>query len=499
MQPYESLEAHFTRIFHLSHAKAMISWDEATMMPVGGGAARGEAHATIDVLMHEMVTDPRVSDWLAGIDERRLDRWQQANIREIRKWHEKASCLPGDLVEAQARATSACEQAWRSARASNDWDGLRPKLETVFSLARREAEIRSAVSNLPLYDAMLDIYEPGMSSQRLTEEFGYLKSFLPDFIQSVIESQKSHPALPLEGPFSDEQQKQLGLKMMETLGFNFNKGRLDVSHHPFCGGVPDDVRITTRYRNDSFLESMMATLHETGHALYEQGLPVDWRTQPVGDALSFATHESQSLLMEMQACRSPEFARFVTPVIQSICGAGRSEDTAWQSDNVYRLLTHVETGYIRVDADEVTYPMHVIMRFEIEKAIIEGDLLLEDLPDVWNEKMQAYFGLDTSGNFKDGCLQDVHWPAGLIGYFPTYTLGAMTAAQLFHSAREQNPHLMQQIEKGDFSQLVAWLRTHVHEKGRSHTFDELLTSATGSSLDVSYFVNHLKTRYLSDA
>lgn len=496
MDAYKALEQHFARIFHLQHAKAMISWDKATMMPMGGGAARGEAQATMDVLVHEMVTDEKVSDWIASLDEKQLDGWQQANLREIRDWHEKASCLPAGLVEAQARATSRCEQAWRSARANNEWQTLLPKMQEVFNLARQEAEVRSEVTNLPLYDAMLDIYEPGMTSQVLTKEFGYLKNHMPGFIQEVLEFQKQHQPLPLQGPFSDEQQKQLGIRMMQTLGFDFDRGRLDVSHHPFCGGVPDDVRITTRYRSDSFLESMMATLHETGHALYEQGLPEDWRTQPVGDALSMATHESQSLLMEMQACRSREFVNYVTPIIQEVCAGEHADQPEWQRDNLYRLMTKVEAGYIRVDADEVTYPMHVIMRFELEKALIEGDMLLKDLPDAWNEKMQTYLGLSTEGDYTNGCLQDIHWPEGMIGYFPTYTLGAMTAAQLFHSAKEKIPGLLGQIEQGDFSRLVSWLRENIHTHGKRLSFDELLTSATGSQLDVTYFVDHLKQRYL---
>ena len=496
MQSYKVLEGHFARIFHLSHAKAMISWDEAAMMPMGGGAARGEAHAALDVTLHELITDSRVPEWLSQVELDSLDDWQTANFREMENAYKKASCMPVDLVEAQARAVSRCEQAWRSARARNDWPGLLPPLTEVFNLARREAEVRSAVSNLPLYDAMLDMYEPGMTASKLTTEFGVLKAFLPQFIQQVLDTQRRKETLPLTGSFSDEQQKQLGLRMMETLGFDFNRGRLDVSHHPFCGGVPDDVRITTRYRTDSFLESMMATLHETGHALYEQGLPVNWRTQPVGGALSFSTHESQSLLMEMQVCRSPEFARYVTPVIQEICAGEDGSLPAWQTDNIYRLLTQVEPGLIRVDADEVTYPMHVILRFELEKALIEGELKLKDLPEAWDEKMFAYLGLDTKGNFKDGCLQDVHWPSGLVGYFPTYTLGAMTAAQLYQAARRQINDLMSQIEQGDFSHLVEWLRVNVHQKGKSQNFDELLTDATGCTLDASYFINHLKTRYL---
>lgn len=503
MKAYKSLEQHFDRIFHLGHAKAMISWDEATMMPMGGGLARGNSHATLDVLLHDMVTDPRVGDWIDAADTETLGDWQRANLREIRQLNLQSSCLPADLVEAQAKAKSLCEQTWRSARQNNDWHGLMPLLDEVVNLGKREAELRvssnKSSSNLSLYDSLLDLYEPGMRSDLLSVEFDRLKAFLPDFLQEVIEVQSKSPALPLTGNFEEEKQRQLGLQMMGTLGFDFNRGRMDVSHHPFCGGVPDDVRITTRYNTENFLDSLMATLHETGHALYQQGLPTDWISQPVGDALSFATHESQSLLMEMQACRSREFVEHIAPQLQSLFAGNNAKAPEWQSENLYRHSVRVKPDFIRVDADEVTYPLHVILRFDIEKALINGDLSTAQIPEVWNEKMKEYLGISTEGNFTNGCLQDVHWPAGLLGYFPTYTLGAMTAAQLFRSAKDQIPGLMNQIREGDFSNLVAWLGKNIHQKGKKESFDELLQSATGSTLNVDFFIDHLKERYLSAA
>ncbi|MBD3649387.1 MAG: carboxypeptidase M32, partial [Pseudomonadales bacterium] len=342
------------------------------------------------------------------------------------------------------------------------------------------------------------VYEPEMTSATLDELFADLKSFLPPFVEQVIERQKNQDVLPLTGDFSVDNQRKLGLEMMKTLGFDFDHGRLDVSHHPFCGGVPEDVRITTRYEAGTFVSAIMAVIHETGHALYQQGLPRAWCAQPVGDALSSGTHESQSLLMEMQASRTREFLTYMAPIAQRIFLGGESNDPAWSIDNLERIYTRVERSYIRVDADEVTYPLHVILRYEMEKDLIEGKVEVRDLPELWDAKMQDYLSLTTKDNFRDGCLQDVHWPAGLIGYFPTYTLGAMTAAQLFAAARKAVPDLLAEIGKGNFAPLLEWLRTNVHTKGKYLSWKDLMVEATGSELDAEFFKTHLRERYSPD-
>jgi len=325
--------------------------------------------------------------------------------------------------------------------------------------------------------------------------FADLKDFLPEFAAQVINQQAAELVLPLTGDFSIDKQKALGVEVMTALGFDFDHGRLDISHHPFCGGVPDDVRITTRYNTGNFVESLMGVIHETGHAMYEQGLPADWRRQPVGEALSSGTHESQSLLMEMQAGRTREFLQFLAPRAQRIFLGHESNDPAWSVDNLHRLYTRVERSHIRVDADEVTYPLHVILRYELEKDLIAGTLKVKDIPDAWDAKMSEYLDISTAGNFTDGCLQDVHWPAGLFGYFPTYTLGAMTAAQLFAAATREVKDLHGGISRGDFSQLLAWLRDKVHGQGKFLSFDELMLGATGETLDAKHFKQHLTQRY----
>ncbi len=312
----------------------------------------------------------------------------------------------------------------------------------------------------------------------------------------MLERQRARPApLPLDGPFDVAAQRALGVKLMAALGFEFAHGRLDVSHHPFCGGTPDDVRITTRFDPADFTSSLMAVLHETGHALYERGLPAAWRHQPVGGARGMSLHESQSLLIEMQACRSRAFAEFAAPLARAAFGGA---GPAWDADNLHRLSTRVVPGLIRVDADEVTYPAHVILRYRLERALLAGELDLADLPGAWRDGMRSLLGIAPDDD-KDGCLQDIHWPSGAWGYFPTYTLGAMTAAQLFAAARTQLPGLIKDLARGDFSQLLGWLRANVHGHGSRYSAAELLTRATGAPLGVAAFKRHLEARYLDEA
>lgn len=496
MGSYHSLHEHFRRIYDLKHLAAIAGWDEAAMMPAGGGPARARALSTLNVMIHELLTEPGVRDWIEAAGSESLDEWQAANLREIERVVVEATAVPAEVVRERTLVTAKSEQAWRFHRAENDWATMQPLLEKVIAISRTYGEALAAARGCSAYDALLDTYEPGVTSDQVDAVFADLEAFLPGFVDEVIDKQSSEELLPLDGDFSIDKQKEVGMQVMAALGFDFEHGRLDVSHHPFCGGVPDDVRITTRYNTGNFVESLMAVIHETGHAMYEQGLPQGWRDQPVGEARSAGTHESQSLLMEMQACRTREFLQYLAPIVQRAFLGGETNEAAWSVDNLYRHYTRVQRSYIRVDADEVTYPLHVILRYKLEKALIDGELEVRDLPDAWDAKMQEYLGISTAGNFTDGCLQDVHWPAGLIGYFPTYTLGAMTAAQLFAAAVRETDQIHARITQGDFAPLLGWLRENVHAKGSLLTFDELLTQATGAPLDAKWFKAHLRQRYM---
>lgn len=493
MTAYSNLSAHFGRIAALSNAVGILQWDNDVMMPKGAAGTRAESMALLHVLRHGMTTDQRIGDWLAQADDDGdLGDWERANLREIRRLWTVETALPADLVEASSKAISACEMRWRQARAEADFAGLLPYLAEVLNLQRQIGRAKGEKLGLGAYDALLNDYEPGGRSQKIDALFDDLAAFVPGFTQEVLEVQARRPATPeLSGPFPIEKQRALGLRLMAAFGYDFERGRLDISTHPFCGGADNDVRITTRYDEADFTKALMGVLHETGHALYEQGRPQGWLNQPVGAARGMSLHESQSLLVEMQACRSREFIAFAAPLMrETFGGAG----PAWEDAALLRRYTRVEPGFIRVDADEVTYPAHVILRYRLEKALIADEMALAELPAAWNEGMASLLGVKVPDD-RLGCLQDVHWPSGGWGYFPTYTLGAMTAAQIFDAACTAVPDILPGIGRGDFSPLVGWLRANIHSQGSLLETDALLTRATGRPLDAGVFKAHLKRRY----
>lgn len=497
MTAYSDLAAHFGRISALSNAVGILQWDSDVMMPKGAAETRAESTALLHVLRHGMVTDARIGDWLGEADQdHALGEWERANLREIRRVWTVETALPADLVEASSKAVSACEMRWRQARAEADFAGLLPYLAEVLNLQRQIGAAKGERLGLSPYDALLNDYEPGGSAAKIDGLFDDLAAFLPGFTQEAMEVQARRPALEsLGGPFPTETQRALGIRLMAALGYDFERGRLDISTHPFCGGSDNDVRITTRYDEADFTKALMGVLHETGHALYEQGRPQGHLNQPVGAARGMSIHESQSLLMEMQACRSRPFLDFAAPLMRESFGG---QGSAWEAEAMWRRYTRVEPGFIRVDADEVTYPAHVILRYRLEKALIAGDMPLAELPAAWNAGMKSLLGV-TVPNDRLGCLQDIHWPSGGWGYFPTYTLGAMTAAQIFEAACTAEPGILPGIGKGDFSPLVGWLRAHIHGKGSLLSTDELLTQATGRPLDAGVFKAHLRRRYVDEA
>ena len=491
---YGDLAARFTRLGRVNDAAAMLSWDTAAVMPEGASEARGAQLATLRVISHELLTDPIIGHLLAEADaEPDLSSWQRANLAEMRHAHVRAVAVPSDLVEAVSVAASRCEMMWRGARKASDFKAVLPLAEDLLRLVRGQAQALAVTLKLSPYDALLDGYEPGGRAADIDPVFADLAAFLPGFIAEAREkTARRGAAIRPKGPFPIAEQKALAEKLMARIGFDFDHGRLDTSAHPFCGGVPDDVRITTRYNEADFVSALMGVLHETGHALYEQGLPRDWRDQPAGQARGMSIHESQSLLMEMQACRSIEFLTFLAPELRGVYG----EDPALVADNLRRLYVKVEPGFIRVDADEASYPAHVILRYRLERAMIAGEMKFADLPPAWSEGMTSLLGLKPT-NDAEGCLQDIHWYGGDFGYFPTYTLGAMTAAQLFAAARAAVPGLMDSLSRGEFAPLVTWLRANVHGLASSLSAREILIHATGRPLSVEPFKAHLKARYLA--
>jgi carboxypeptidase Taq len=494
---YDRLAARFARMAIINEASAVLGWDAAAMMPDGGAAARGDQLAVLAGLAHAQLTAPEVADDLAVAEagELDLDAWQQANLRLMRHAHTRANAVPPDLVEAQARAGSACEKVWRAARKANDFAAVRGHLEEVVRLVREQAAALAPALGLSPYDALMDGYQRGIGAADVAPVFAAYEAFLRGALPRAEALQASRPApVKPKVPFPAAAQEALCRRMSLRAGLEAEHSRLDRSAHPFCGGTPTDVRITTRYDEADFSTSLMGVMHETGHALYERGLPAAYARQPVGEAAGMAAHESQSLIIEMQGCRSDPYLAAMAGELAAAFGP----DPAFEGHNLARLLRRVERGFIRVDADEMTYPAHVILRFRLEQALVSGDLPVAGLPGAWNDGMRDLLGV-TPPTDTLGCLQDIHWYDGAIGYFPSYTLGAMAAAQLMAAARHALPDLDAALANADLGPLVGWLRSNVHNQGNRLGFNDLLRHATGKPLDPSDFMAHITGRYLTPA
>ena len=490
---YDQLSGTWKRLHHLGHLQSIAGWDQAANMPPKGNEARAAALAEMAALLHRMRTDAKLPDQLSRAEQEPLSNMERANLREMRRQWRVSNALPESLVQRQQIASSRCEHAWRTQRPANDWKGFVANFREVLTLAREEAALLSELNGVRKYDAMMDRFEPGMTCAQLDRVFGELRQWLPGMIQQVTARQAQQTLITPSGPFPQAAQRALCEQVMRLLGFDFEAGRLDVSTHPFCGGVPEDVRMTTRFREDDFLGSLMGTVHETGHGRYEQNLPRDWLGQPVADARSMALHESQSLSFEMQLGSHPGFVAQLAPLVAQALG----HQDAFEAGNLHKLLTRVKPGFIRVDADEVTYPAHIILRYEIERPLLEGEIEAEDVPALWDAKMMELLGVDTRGNFKDGPLQDVHWSEALFGYFPCYSLGAMYAAQWFAAMRRATPDLDARIGAGDLSPVFDWLRDNIWTQASRWTTDELARRASGEALNPAHFKAHLQARYLA--
>ena len=490
---YDELAGIWTQLHHFEHLQALAGWDQAAMMPPKGSDARASAMAEMEGLLHRMRTDPKLVDLLQRAAAEPVDAHARANLSEIRREWRAANALPQALVEATSLAGARCEHAWRTQRPANDWVGFLENFREVLRLGREVAQRLADETGLAPYDALMDHYEPGATSAEVDRVFGDLQQWLPGLVAQVREKQANDVVTLPIGPFPKSAQRALSHDVMALLGFDFDGGRLDESAHPFSGGVPEDTRLTTRYREDDLMQALMGTVHETGHARYEQNLPREWLGQPVSRARSMAIHESQSLSFEMQLGRGRAFAGLLAPLLRKHFG----DQAAFAPDNLHALMTRVKPGFIRVDADELTYPAHVILRYGIEKNLIDGSIEADDIPAQWDEGMQSLLGVDTRGNYRDGPLQDVHWSGGAFGYFPCYTLGAMYAAQWFGAIREAQPDLDVRIARGDLAPAFDWLRDNIWRQASRWPTAELATRATGEALNPAHFRRHLEARYLS--
>jgi carboxypeptidase Taq len=496
LTPYQQLEQEFRRLHAFRSAASILRWDSAVMMPRGSSEQRGEQLAALETESHSIVTSPRVSRLLdrAEANFAGLDDWQQANLREMRRERDHAIATPQNLVSRLAKATSRAEVKWVEARQKSDFSLFAPHLEEVVNLTRNKASLLGKATNLDPYAALVDEFSPGMTSEQIDAIFTTLGRRLPSLIQEAIGLQAQRPPIEITGRFAPSKQRQLANEVMKAVGFPFDRGRVDESEHPFTGGVPGDIRITTRFSPTDPLTGLMGVLHETGHAMYDVGLPEAWRGQPVGRDRGMAMQESQSLLLEMIICRNRPFLRYMRPLLEKAFGVSGPE---WEVENLYRLLLRVRRSLIRVDADEVTYSVHIMLRYELEKEILNGELKVKDLPAAWNSRLHDRLGVQPS-NDAEGCLQDVHWAVGSFGYFPSYAIGAVIAGQLYESLRADRPELDEEIAAGQFGGLFDWLRQNVHGLGASVDTPALIRNATGKPLSAAAWLRYIETKYLEE-
>lgn len=495
MNNYTKLENELLTISHFNNILSILYWDVAVNMPIGSGKSRTNEIVTLTSLVHSMLKSPMLKELLnkAKEESKNLNEWQNANIREIERKIIDANCIDEQLQKKLVAATTKAELVWRKARADNDYNLFKPHLQKVLAYTKEVAQVRADMFKCNPYDALIDMYDPSRTSSEIKQVFSVLKKELPRLINIVLEKQKSKKELVKSSELSPEVQKRIGKRVMEIMQFDTTKGRLDESTHPFCGGTPNDIRLTTRYNKDNFISGLMGIIHETGHALYEQNLPEMYKGQPVGLAKGMAFHESQSLFMEMQVGRSKEFTEFLAKLLHDEFNLKAEE---YSAENLYRKITEVKPDFIRVDADEVTYPMHVILRFEIEELLTEGDLNLDELPNFWDNKMQEYLGVKPT-NFSNGCLQDIHWSGGSFGYFPAYTNGAIIASMVMKKVQETHKDVKDDILKGEFSNLNNYLNKHFRNLGSLKNSADLLKNASGEEkINPEVYIKYLEEKYL---
>ena len=490
--PYKKLIQRSEEIALYSSTSALLGWDQETCIPKKGLNYRAEQCAFFGGKAHSLFTDPQVGNWISCCEDEGNfnDPSELANLREWRWSHDRAVKLSPEFIEDAERVRSHAMSAWAESREKNDFKIFSPHLEKIIKINQRKAE-SYGYSDHP-YDALIEGYERGSRTELIRELFDRLKPALREIGEAAARNSANISSQILNGDYPISSQKIFNKEIAESFGFDFDAGRIDAAVHPFCSGIaPGDTRLTTRYDTKDFSSSLYGVLHEVGHGLYEQGLPKEQFPTPSANAVSLGIHESQSRLWENHVGRSPSFWKTWYPraahIFPSLVKINQEE--------IISSTLRSEPSFIRVEADEATYDLHIILRFEIERDLISGDLKVADLPECWNAKFMEYFGLRVE-NDADGCLQDIHWSMGALGYFPTYTIGNLGAAQLYAKATEDDPGITTEIDEGKYGKLLDWLRIKIHSKGSLLLPNDLIKDATGEVLSESYHLEHLQRRYL---
>jgi carboxypeptidase Taq len=487
---WQDLCAYVCETALLQSTKELLEWDERTMMPQRAGEYRAEQISILSGMIHHRQTSSRLGDWLARLAETPLTNDPHsdagATIRQVRRDHERLSKVPAPLVKELARASVLGQQAFVRARKQGQFALVEPNLQHIVALKQQEAEA-IGYEDTP-YDALLDEFEPHVKTSHLSQIFSEVAEALVPLIHTISEAQRQAPTQILRRHYPESQQRRFGRQVAELIGFDFSRGRLDVTDHPFCAGMgPDDCRITTRYDERFFSSAFFGILHEAGHGIYEQGLRTEQYGLPPGTFTSLGIHESQSRLWENFVGRSGAFWLHCYPIAQQFFRVALGDASV---DDFLFAINEVRPSLIRVDADEATYNLHIVIRFEIEQALIRGDLRVGDLPSAWNAKYRQYLDI-TPLDDRQGVLQDIHWSAGLFGYFPTYSLGNLYAAQFIDQAKSELDDLDESFSRGEFGTLRQWLREQIHQHGQRYTPEELVEKVTGGPLSHRPLIDHL--------
>jgi carboxypeptidase Taq len=481
---------------HLTSVSSLVSWDQETYMPPKAAASRAEQSSLLAGITHERRTSKRLGDLIGQCEAddtlMRPGSETAANIREIRRDYDRSTKLPGDLVTELAKVGSQSQEVWKVAREKNDWGMFEPWLERMMELTRRKADCYGIAPGGEVYDALLDEYEPGATAAMIEGIFTPLRSELSTLLRRVVEKGTPPSEKPLKLTFDADRQHKFGQFVLASCGFDLAAGRLDVTTHPFCSGLgAGDTRLTTRYREERFTDALYGTLHEMGHGLYEQGLPKDDHFgEPLSGDISLGIHESQSRMWENFVGRSKSFWKWAHPHAKKYLGKDIGKFT---SKEFFAAVNTAKPSLIRVEADEATYNMHVMIRFEIERALMSGTMKVKDVPAEWNRRYKEYLNVKVPDD-RRGCLQDVHWSFGLIGYFPTYTLGNLYCAQFWDKITSDLPDLQKEIAKGKFGDLKRWLNEKIHKHGRRYRAGDLCKKVTGKELSSAPLMAHLTQR-----
>jgi carboxypeptidase Taq len=487
---WDRLVSKLEELADIGRAGALMHWDQAVMMPPGGGPSRARGLATIESLLHARLTDPEMGELIDELQaDGSLDDDQKASLRILQHDYDRATKVPPDLVKEIAEVQGHAYQAWTEARPADDFSILEPHLDKLFRLKREEADALGYDGER--YDALLDIFEPGMTTEEVAEMFTDLVAGLQPLNDKVLAVERTVPEW-LVADYDEESQHEVCRWLVEALNFDRERGRLDSSPHPFTMGlIPSDVRQTTRAEKNNFLGSIYAAIHETGHALYEQGLPSEYADLPVGRAPSLGMHESQSRMWENLVGRSREFTAFLLPELKQ---RWANQLGMISPDEFYVGVNHAQRSLIRVNADELTYNLHVAIRFELERALLREDLSVSELPDAWDKTYEKTLGIRPP-NRSDGVLQDMHWATGAIGYFPTYTLGNIYSAALFDKAESEIDGLREGFGQGETRPLLEWLRKNIHVEGYRYDARALAEKVTGGPITARPLLDYLTAKY----